>query len=147
MCVCVCVRGQSCPTLCNPMNYSLPGSSVRGIFQARTLEWVPFPPPYKKSMLHSIQDLTSWTRNQTCAVCTGSVASYPLDHQGSPSLLLIISFWPLPSTGKFLQNTGPRCLGPNTAAQGQPHPPLGKEDPDPWPRCLSFALQGCQGSS
>ena len=30
---------QSCPTLCNPMDYSLPGSSVHGIFQARTLEW------------------------------------------------------------------------------------------------------------
>ena len=31
---------QSCPTLCNPMNYSLPGSSIHGIFQARVLEWV-----------------------------------------------------------------------------------------------------------
>ena len=31
---------QSCPTLCNPMNYSLPGFSVHGIFQARILEWV-----------------------------------------------------------------------------------------------------------
>ena len=30
---------QSCPTLSNPMNYSLPGSSVHGIFQARVLEW------------------------------------------------------------------------------------------------------------
>ena len=31
---------QSCPTLCNPMVCSLPGSSVHGIFQARMLEWV-----------------------------------------------------------------------------------------------------------
>ena len=31
---------QSCPTLCDPMDCSLPGSSVHGIFQARTLEWV-----------------------------------------------------------------------------------------------------------
>ena len=31
---------QSCPTLCDPMAYSLPGSSVHGIFQARVLEWV-----------------------------------------------------------------------------------------------------------
>ena len=30
---------QSCPTLCDPMDCSLPGSSVRGILQARTLEW------------------------------------------------------------------------------------------------------------
>ena len=31
---------QSCPTLCNPMDFSLPGSSVHGILQARILEWV-----------------------------------------------------------------------------------------------------------
>ena len=29
-----------CPTLLDPMDRSLPGSSVRGIFQARVLEWV-----------------------------------------------------------------------------------------------------------
>ena len=31
---------QSCPTLCDPMDCSLPGSSVHGILQARVLEWV-----------------------------------------------------------------------------------------------------------
>ena len=31
---------QSCPSLCDPMDCSLPGSSVHGIFQARVLEWV-----------------------------------------------------------------------------------------------------------
>ena len=31
---------QLCPTLCDPMNCSLPGSSIHGIFQARILEWV-----------------------------------------------------------------------------------------------------------
>ena len=31
---------QSCLTLCDPMDCSLPGSSVHGILQARTLEWV-----------------------------------------------------------------------------------------------------------
>ena len=30
---------QSCPTLCDPTDCSLPGSSVHGIFQARVLEW------------------------------------------------------------------------------------------------------------
>ena len=30
---------QSCLTLRDPMDYSLPGSSVHGIFQARVLEW------------------------------------------------------------------------------------------------------------
>ena len=31
---------QSCPTLCDPMDCSPPGSSIHGIFQARVLEWV-----------------------------------------------------------------------------------------------------------
>ena len=31
---------QSCPTLCNPIDGSPPGSPVPGILQARTLEWV-----------------------------------------------------------------------------------------------------------
>ena len=31
---------QSCPTLCDPMDCSPPGSPVPGILQARTLEWV-----------------------------------------------------------------------------------------------------------
>ena len=30
---------QSCPTLCDPLDWSPPGSSVHGIFQARVLEW------------------------------------------------------------------------------------------------------------
>ena len=36
-------RAQSHPTLCDPMGCSPPGSSVRGMFQTRTLEWVTFP--------------------------------------------------------------------------------------------------------
>ena len=36
---------QSCPTLCDAMDCSPPGSSVHGILQARILEWLPCPPP------------------------------------------------------------------------------------------------------
>ena len=36
---------QSCPTLCDPMDCSPPGSSVPGILQARILEWVVIPSP------------------------------------------------------------------------------------------------------
>ena len=36
---------QSCLTLCDPMDCSPPGSSVRGILQARILEWGTIPPP------------------------------------------------------------------------------------------------------
>ena len=44
-CICVAVAAaakslQSCPTLCNPLDGSPPGSPVPGILQARTLEWV-----------------------------------------------------------------------------------------------------------
>ena len=35
---------QSCPTLCDPLDHSLPGSSVHGIFQTRELEWVAISP-------------------------------------------------------------------------------------------------------
>ena len=31
------------PTLCDPMDYSPPGSSIRGILQARILEWIAMP--------------------------------------------------------------------------------------------------------
>jgi len=46
---------QSCPILCDPMDYSLPSFSVHGIFQARILEWVAM--PSSKG--------SSWPRNQT----------------------------------------------------------------------------------
>ena len=36
---------QSCPTLCNPMDYSLQGSSVHGTFQTRYWSGLPFPSP------------------------------------------------------------------------------------------------------
>ena len=39
------VRAQSCPILCDPIDYSLPDSSVHGILQARILEWIAIPPP------------------------------------------------------------------------------------------------------
>ena len=46
MYLCFCVKesesevAQLCLTLCDPVDYSLPGFSVHGVFQARVLEWV-----------------------------------------------------------------------------------------------------------
>jgi len=40
---------QSRPTLCDPIDGSLPSSPIPGILQARTLEWVPFPSPVHES--------------------------------------------------------------------------------------------------
>ena len=39
----LCSVAQLCPTLCNPMDYSPPGSSVHGILQARIREWTAKP--------------------------------------------------------------------------------------------------------
>ena len=50
------VCAQSCPTLCSPMDCSLPGSSVHGISQARILEWV----------ATSFSRGSSWPRGRTC---------------------------------------------------------------------------------
>ena len=47
---------QSCPTLRNPMDCSLPGSSIHGIFQARVLEWSAIATSFKRSHAHTISD-------------------------------------------------------------------------------------------
>ena len=47
---------QSCPTLCNPKDYSLPGSSVHGILQASILQWVAI------SFSRGSSQLREWTR-------------------------------------------------------------------------------------
>ena len=40
LCVCMCEVAQSCPTLCDPVDCSLPSFPIHGILQARILEWV-----------------------------------------------------------------------------------------------------------
>jgi len=68
VCVCVCIHecsvAQWCLTLCNPIDYSWPGSSVYGIFQAKILEQVAI--SYSRG--------SSWRRNWThvsCVSCSG----------------------------------------------------------------------------
>ena len=60
------LHAQSCPTLCDPMDCSLPGSSVHGIFQERTLEWVAI--SYSRG--------SSQPRNWTRVSCIGSQILY-----------------------------------------------------------------------
>ena len=43
-CIFLASYAQLCPTLCDPMDYNLPGSSVHGIFWAGILDWVALPP-------------------------------------------------------------------------------------------------------
>ena len=52
----VCAKSlQSNPTLCDPMYYGLPGSSVHGILQARILEWVAM--PFSRPTVHGLQSI------------------------------------------------------------------------------------------
>ena len=69
---------QSCPTLCNPMDCSLPGSSVRGIFQARVLEWVAI----------SFSRGSSQPRESNLGLPHCRKMLYHLSHQGSHLLHL-----------------------------------------------------------
>ena len=55
---------QSCPTLCNPIDGSSPGSSVPGILQARTLEWVAI----------AFYRVSSWHMEWTCVSCGSCIA-------------------------------------------------------------------------
>ena len=75
----MCMRAkslQSYPTLCDPRDCSPPGSSLHGILQARTLEWVAMPSSRG----------SSWLRNQTCVSrlsCTAPGFFTP-EPQGKP---------------------------------------------------------------
>ena len=71
------VHAQSCPTLCNPMDCSPPGSSVLGISQARILEWV---------AISSLKG-SSLPRDQTYVSCIDRQILLPLSHLGSPQSL------------------------------------------------------------
>ena len=58
---------QSCSTLCDPIDGSPPGSSVPGILQARTLEWLPFPPPGHAYMFSCFSRVRLWVTLWTAA--------------------------------------------------------------------------------
>ena len=76
-CAALCLVAQSCPSLCDPMDCSRPGSSVPGILQARILEWVAMP-----SSRGSYRPRES---NPGLPHCRQIL--YHLSHQGSSSVL------------------------------------------------------------
>ena len=73
---------QSCPTLSDPMDCSLPGSSVHGIFQARVLEWgaIAFSAVYSYTLLYTIiwsnryRSITIQVKDQQTATCRLNLA-------------------------------------------------------------------------
>ena len=79
MCVCVCMHGgvglvaKSCLTLCNAMDYSLPGSSVHGISQA-----------ILEVGYHFLLQGIFLTQGSNLHLLHSQADSLPLSHQGSP---------------------------------------------------------------
>ena len=82
---------QSCPTFCDPMNCSLPGSSIHGIFQARILEWVTI----------SFSRGSSWPRDWT-----------QVFHIAGRCFTIWAIYFPWESTKKSLQMTDSSELNP-----------------------------------
>ena len=72
---------QLCPTLCNPVDYSLPVSSVHGILQARILKRVAMPSSRGSSRPRD----RNWV---SCVSFIGRWILYHYSHQGSPFILL-----------------------------------------------------------
>ena len=99
MCVC---SAQSCPTLCNPMDCSPPGSPVHGIFQARILEWVAI----------SFSRGSFQPRDWTCSSCVSCNDRQILYHL-SPSVQ--ISSWVVSNSFRphGLQHARPPCPSPS----------------------------------
>ena len=54
------LAAQLCPTLCDPVNCSLPGSSVHGILQVRVLEWVTI--PFSTGSSQGLLNCRTWTQ-------------------------------------------------------------------------------------
>ena len=78
----VCVHAQSlqsCPTLCSPMDCSLPGCSIHRILQARILEWVA--KPFSRG--------SSWPRDQTRISCTAG-RFLTADPPGKPKIQILL---------------------------------------------------------
>ena len=74
---------QSCPTICNTMNCSPPGSPVHGILQARILEWIAM----------SSSRGSSWPRDQTLISCFYIVGGF-FTHWGTWEVPLMKESFP-----------------------------------------------------
>ena len=72
---------QLCPTLCDPMDYSLPGSSIRGILQARIPEWVAisfsrrYSQPRDRTLVSNTASrcFTIWATKEALYMTTGKI--------------------------------------------------------------------------
>ena len=83
--MCMCLVAQSCLTLCDPLDSSLSGSSVHGIFQTRILEWVAISSsrgssrPKDRTLVSSVS-------------CIGRQVLNQLHHLGNPWYKCILAY-------------------------------------------------------
>ena len=68
LCSCACTQAQSRPTLCDPLDCSLPGPSVHGIHLAGIL----------KQVANSSSGRSSWPRDQSCIFCGSCIGRQTL---------------------------------------------------------------------
>ena len=103
---------QSCPTLCNPMDYSLPVSSVHRIFQTRILEWTAIPfsrgpsPPRVRTQVSCIAGrfFTIWASREAHQrrECPANSAS--------PVCTFLLNSILMPSCGRLELKSWRQCL-------------------------------------
>ena len=96
---------QSCPTLCNPIDGSPPGSAIPGILQARTLEWVAI----------SFSNAWKWkVKGKSLSRVQPSATPWTAAHQAPPSMgFSRQKYWsgvPLPSPNSNLVSKNKLCV-------------------------------------
>ena len=83
------LRAQSCPTLCDPVDYSPPGSSVHGILQASILEWVAMPSSRGSSRPREPTRISCVSCTGRQVLCHGAIGEAP-GEPGNPSTPLLV---------------------------------------------------------
>ena len=83
---------QSCPTLCDPMDCSPPGSSVHGTLQARILEWVAI--PFSRGIFPTQGSSQSLPHHRQIL--------YLLSLQGTPTSVILSFYYPINNSLYFL---------------------------------------------
>ena len=100
VCVCESSVAQSCPTLCDPMDCKLPGSSVHRIFQERILAWIAI------SRYKGLSWPRDWT-HVTCISCIGRRILYHWATWKAISLSHLESYIPVTCLQRAWQIIGP----------------------------------------
>ena len=95
---------QSCPTLYDPMDYSPPGSSVKGILQTRILEWLPFP-----ARICQVDNSSNLVLITPAVMTDDLIRKSLVTHTSFP--LRFIFFFNCKNLGSFPQDFGKPILG------------------------------------